>query len=105
MSKKKERMRSLVEEGRMAFIIKEGLLNIGVKLSLLYILLTWIFRYNFHITGFVFPGEPYRHFLYLIICLVVGIYWGFIWYSVHSNDLKREKQTAERKAANMKKKR
>ncbi|PYZ94058.1 hypothetical protein CR194_00510 [Salipaludibacillus keqinensis] len=92
MSKRKERMRAGIEEGRTAFILKEGLYHFGLKLWLLYMLVTFIITYRFDFSMFLTPGELIRSALYLLVFFAIGAYWGFIWYQVHTTEKKREEE-------------
>ncbi|WP_280768706.1 hypothetical protein [Salipaludibacillus daqingensis] len=90
MSKRKERMRARVDEGRKEFIIKEGLYHFAIKLWLLYMVVTFIISFRFDFTLFLTQGELLRSGLYLLVFLAIGAYWGFIWYQVHLAEIKQE---------------
>ncbi|PYZ98907.1 hypothetical protein CR205_10150 [Alteribacter lacisalsi] len=102
MNDRKERMRALVDEGRWTFIWKEGILNFALKIWLIYLAVSFVVFYNFDFRMFLMPEEWLRLLVWLGIFLVMGIYWGFIWFSVHSSDKKREAAARERKEAEQK---
>ncbi|TMW70292.1 hypothetical protein [Alteribacter natronophilus] len=102
MKDRKERMRALVEEGRWAFIWKEGILGFGIKLWLIYLVVSLVIFYGFDFTMFLVPEEWFRLLVWLGIFLVMGLYWGFIWYAVHNTDKKREAAEREQKEADRK---
>jgi len=98
-------MRARVDEGKTPFIIKEGLYHFGIKLWLLYMVVTFIISYRLDFTSFVSQGELIRSILYLFVFLAIGAYWGFVWFQVHSAELKQEeKQAMEASEKNNKKK-
>ncbi|WP_416149129.1 hypothetical protein ACM26V_23245 [Salipaludibacillus sp. HK11] len=90
MSKQNKRMRKRLEEGRTAFIVKEGLYHFGVKLWVLYLIVTYMISYRFDPSLFVVRGELIRSGIYLLAFLAIGSYWGFFWFQMHTADKKRE---------------
>ncbi|MCE7793665.1 hypothetical protein K8O68_14665 [Salipaludibacillus sp. CUR1] len=104
MSKRKNRMRERIKEGRTSFIVKEGLYHFGIKLWLLYMLVSLIISYQFDFSVMLSTPELIRSTIYLLVFLAIGAYWGFIWFQVHTSEQKREEELKKEKTGKKKRK-